>query len=105
MAIYVLLEAPFESAMARGSFPESWLRQLMLENKCSQIDYTRKTSKREGKNRSKKVEKTWKDGRMKGKMSKRKPLNLLKFSGFLVRHEGLEPPTFAFVVRDSIQLS
>ena len=24
---------------------------------------------------------------------------------FLVRHEGLEPPTFAFVVRDSIQLS
>ena len=23
----------------------------------------------------------------------------------LVRHEGLEPPTFAFVVRDSIQLS
>ena len=37
--------------------------------------------------------------------NKRKPLNLLKFSGFLVRHEGLEPPTFAFVVRDSIQLS
>lgn len=24
---------------------------------------------------------------------------------FLVRHEGFEPPTFAFVVRDSIQLS
>ncbi|MDD6815086.1 MAG: hypothetical protein PUE84_01385 [Firmicutes bacterium] len=29
----------------------------MLENKCSQIDYTRKTSKREGKNRSKKWKK------------------------------------------------
>ena len=28
-----------------------------------------------------------------------------KWSLYLVRHEGLEPPTFAFVVRDSIQLS
>ena len=35
-----------------------------------------------------------------------KPLELLKFQRFyLARHEGLEPPTFAFVVRDSIQLS
>ena len=28
-----------------------------------------------------------------------------KWSLYLVRQEGLEPPTFAFVVRDSIQLS
>ena len=38
-------------------------------------------------------------------LAKEKSLKPLKFQGLLVRHEGLEPPTFAFVVRDSIQLS
>lgn len=38
------------------------------------------------------------------KTSKENPV-IVRTTGFLVRHEGLEPPTFAFVVRYSIQLS
>ena len=41
----------------------------------------------------------------KGEVQNKNP-ETVEISGFfLVRHEGFEPPTFAFVVRYSIQLS
>ena len=36
---------------------------------------------------------------------KQKKKQVIQTCFLLARHEGLEPPTFAFVVRDSIQLS
>ena len=49
--------------------------------------------------------KSWENLKIHSKSKQNKTAESLKFCGFLVRHEGLEPPTFAFVVRDSIQLS
>ena len=38
-------------------------------------------------------------------LSSQKKPTIMMIVGFMVRHKGFEPLTFAFVVRDSIQLS